>query len=359
LEEFLVELWRESLGLDQVGVFDDFFELGGDSIKGVTLINKIQERIDRVVHIVVLFDAATPHDMAVFLQREYATVIVENFGEDALSDEAARIGKDRSELVQRVDDLAVQQARLVFSSPMPAAETAREDEAPVAKNPPVAFLLNPPRSGSTLLRVILAGNPKLFAPPELELLPFDTLRQRASMFTGRDSFWQEGVLRAVMEIKDCSADESKAILEEMEADDVSVPGFYRTLQDWIGDRLLVDKTPSYAMDMQILRRAEVFFESPRYIHLQRHPCGMIRSFLEAHLDQIYQGTQGFSRRAMAEIIWSVCQLNVTEFLKDVPEDRKHVVQFEELVADPERCASSWASTTSRTWWIPTPTRKRA
>ena len=53
-------------------------------------------------------------------------------------------------------------------------------------------MLSPPRSGSTLLRVMLGGNPRLFAPPELELLNFDTLAERRDAFPGRDAFRLEG-----------------------------------------------------------------------------------------------------------------------------------------------------------------------
>ncbi|MGL5074682.1 MAG: SDR family NAD(P)-dependent oxidoreductase, partial [Waterburya sp.] len=43
---------------------------------------------------------------------------------------------------------------------------------------PAAFILSSPRSGSTLLRVMLAGHPSLSSPPELHLLPFDTMVER-------------------------------------------------------------------------------------------------------------------------------------------------------------------------------------
>src|SRR5438046_3400953 len=57
------------------------------------------------------------------------------------------------------------------------------------KNPSAVFILSPPRSGSTLLRVMLGGHPALFAPPELQLLNYNTLRERhAALASGRDSF---------------------------------------------------------------------------------------------------------------------------------------------------------------------------
>ncbi|MFP2933297.1 amino acid adenylation domain-containing protein, partial [Pyxidicoccus sp. 3LG] len=40
VEEALVALWREVLGVERVGIHDDFFELGGDSILGLRIITR-------------------------------------------------------------------------------------------------------------------------------------------------------------------------------------------------------------------------------------------------------------------------------------------------------------------------------
>ena len=71
-------------------------------------------------------------------------------------------------------------------------------------------------------------------------------------------------------------------------DRLTDPGrYYLMLQTWLGQRLLVDKTPAYAVDPEALARAEAYFEDPIYIHLLRHPYGMVRSFEEAKLDQLW------------------------------------------------------------------------
>jgi hypothetical protein len=93
---------------------------------------------------------------------------------------------------------------------------------------------------------------------------------------------------------------------------------------------LVDKTPAYALDLEILKRAESDFEQTRYIHLLRHPYGMIHSFEEAKLDQVFfRYAHDFSPRQLAELIWLISQQNILEFLKGIP---------------PERACAS------RTWW---------
>ncbi len=40
----------------RVGVHDDFFALGGNSICGAILINRLQEELGEIVHVVAIFD---------------------------------------------------------------------------------------------------------------------------------------------------------------------------------------------------------------------------------------------------------------------------------------------------------------
>ncbi|MFP5288562.1 MAG: condensation domain-containing protein, partial [Thermoanaerobaculia bacterium] len=112
--------------------------------------------------------------------------------------------------------------------------------------------------------------------------------------------------------------------------------FYRWLQESLNGRALVDKTPSYALDPAVLARAEEGFDEPFYVHLIRHPHGMIRSFEEAKLDQIFfRQEHPFERRELAELIWLVSQENILRFLDGVPSRRWHRVHFEELLREPE------------------------
>jgi amino acid adenylation domain-containing protein len=213
-----------------------------------------------------------------------------------------------------------------------------ESETTTSKNPAAIFILSPPRSGSTLLRVMLAGNPLLFAPQELELLSFDTLQERKDAFIGRNSFWLEGTVRAVMEIKGCDAEQARRIMEDCENEQLTTKQFYWLMQQWIGRKILVDKTPSYALDLEILKRAEAIFDHALYIHLLRHPYGMIRSFEESKLDQLYQvffsSEHHFTVRELAELIWLISYQNILTFLSEVPAQRQHRVRFEDLVSRP-------------------------
>jgi acyl carrier protein len=84
LEEALVEVWTELLDLEQVGVFDDFFELGGDSLTASRLIAHIHSMFDVELPIARLFEV---HSIADLAENIEAILIAEI---NALSDEDAQ-----------------------------------------------------------------------------------------------------------------------------------------------------------------------------------------------------------------------------------------------------------------------------
>lgn len=59
LEKRLVELWEENIGITGIGVTDDYFELGGDSLSAVMLFVEIEKRFDKKLPISVLLTHST------------------------------------------------------------------------------------------------------------------------------------------------------------------------------------------------------------------------------------------------------------------------------------------------------------
>jgi len=120
---------------------------------------------------------------------------------------------------------------------------------------------------------------------------------------------------------------------------MTVHEFYRQIQEWIGDRLLVDKTPGYAMRLDAMKRIEDYFQDAYYIHLMRHPYGMIQSYIEARLDllvgQQLQDNLHLSRREIAELTWTSNVANILEVMKEIPAQRQLTVKFEDLASQPQ------------------------
>ncbi|XRJ16123.1 phosphopantetheine-binding protein [Bacillus velezensis] len=63
-EEQLVHIWKEVLKLEQVGVKDNFFDLGGHSLRGMTLVTKIHKQFGKSISLREVFQYPTVEEMA-------------------------------------------------------------------------------------------------------------------------------------------------------------------------------------------------------------------------------------------------------------------------------------------------------
>ncbi|MFP4007662.1 MAG: alpha/beta fold hydrolase, partial [Spirulinaceae cyanobacterium] len=196
---------------------------------------------------------------------------------------------------------------------------------------PAVFILSSPRAGSTLLRVMLAGHSQLFSPPELHLLPFATMteRERELALSNLD----EGLVRSLMELFELDADEAIALTAEMSHSGLSIPDVYAKLQAGAQPRLLVDKSPTYALNRAILDRAEAWFEKAKYIHLIRHPYAVVESFTRLRMEKLFGDNSG-NPYGVAEQVWRTCNQNILDFGQTV-DDRYLLVYYENLVKQPE------------------------
>ncbi|MCE5294811.1 MAG: amino acid adenylation domain-containing protein, partial [Chlamydiales bacterium] len=79
-EEAILQVWKEELNRNDIGIYDNFFDLGGNSIKIVKLSVKLKNVLQQEIPIVVLFQYPTIKALADFLKRdeEKAPMIREN-----------------------------------------------------------------------------------------------------------------------------------------------------------------------------------------------------------------------------------------------------------------------------------------
>ena len=64
VEEALVGIWAEALHLEQVGIHDNFLELGGDSLIATRIITKTTQTLQVDLPVRALFESPTVADMA-------------------------------------------------------------------------------------------------------------------------------------------------------------------------------------------------------------------------------------------------------------------------------------------------------
>ena len=64
VEQRIAQIWAEILGLDQIGIDDDFFQLGGDSLQASRIISRVIDAFRVDIPLSALFDAPTVSAMA-------------------------------------------------------------------------------------------------------------------------------------------------------------------------------------------------------------------------------------------------------------------------------------------------------
>ncbi|WP_336078727.1 condensation domain-containing protein, partial [Paenibacillus sp. 203] len=69
VEVKLAHIWQDVLGLTQVGVKENFFEIGGHSLRATTLASKIHKELNKPLPLRSIFEAPTIEQLAVVLEQ--------------------------------------------------------------------------------------------------------------------------------------------------------------------------------------------------------------------------------------------------------------------------------------------------
>ncbi|MBI1227883.1 MAG: amino acid adenylation domain-containing protein [Bacteroidetes bacterium] len=339
LENYIASQWENLLQISPIGRHDKFFELGGNSIQAARFIGGLMTACETSIFITTIFDHPTVAGYAAFFEKNYATLLPKLL-KDAVNIYNPSTGEvaGNSHLPKKMSIQDIVKFKAIIPkhlSQVPNHQSPITNHPQRGKQSPI-FILAPPRSGTTLLRVMLAGHPGLFACNELQLLHFETLAERAEAYQGKFALWSEGLVRAVMELNHCEADDAKLLLQNFAKHGMTTFEMYEQLQEWVGDRLIVDKSPSYVLDPSALEKAIADFPNARFIHLVRHPYSMVKSFEKYHLDQVlYLHPHDFSAQQLGELVWLESQKNAVEFLEKIPQNQQFRMVYEDLVQNPE------------------------
>ncbi len=68
-ETRLADIWRSEMGIDDISVLDDFFEIGGESLKAVKLVLAVNKAFDADLPVQVLFENSTISQLALRLKE--------------------------------------------------------------------------------------------------------------------------------------------------------------------------------------------------------------------------------------------------------------------------------------------------
>jgi amino acid adenylation domain-containing protein len=69
-EKIIAGTWKNLMGIEAVGIYDDFFELGGDSLKAITVIGKIQQETNTGILLTEFFNRPTIKELAQYIDKK-------------------------------------------------------------------------------------------------------------------------------------------------------------------------------------------------------------------------------------------------------------------------------------------------
>jgi acyl carrier protein len=98
MQRIIAATWKEVLGRDKVGIRDNFFDLGGNSLDFIMVGNKLQEKLKREIPVITLFTYPTIGSLEEYLSRDG--------GNDVFEDSESQ--SDRSQLVDEGKSLMQQ-----------------------------------------------------------------------------------------------------------------------------------------------------------------------------------------------------------------------------------------------------------
>ncbi|MFL6336275.1 MAG: amino acid adenylation domain-containing protein [Pyrinomonadaceae bacterium] len=104
VEESLAKIWCELLGLERVGVYDNFFDLGGHSLLATQLVSHIREELHAELQVRTVFESPTIESLAM--------CVVQTSFEEEGEEEAAR-------LLAELEGLSDEEARALLGGESP------------------------------------------------------------------------------------------------------------------------------------------------------------------------------------------------------------------------------------------------
>ncbi len=396
-ERFIGESWMKLFGLKKISPKDDFFELGGHSLLSTMFFNKARLRYPEVyLTLTDLYDHPTVEALAVIIntqlsKKESFTDSYANGSKDenytrlrsliiqTIADEL-NLKTDKIELDEPFDGLSnsripprlYQEIRKEFGMPVYEYEIIRHTtvnklidyvfreietfnksfshKAAIDQNTPpqaparnmldtnpkadAVFVYSTPRAGSTLFRLMLAGHPKLFSPPEIKMLLHNNLEDFYSK-SANHVIAHGGVVRSLKELLELSQKDAMDYLKSLVQSKTPIKGIYKIIQANLKGKILVEKSAELSESVEILNKPEAIFQNPKYVFLVRHPYSVIESIVRNRIYSINDHHISDPLR-FAENEWRMRNQNILTFVNSISEDRYLIVRYEDLLENPTK-----------------------
>lgn len=206
------------------------------------------------------------------------------------------------------------------------------------------FLLAPPRSFTSVVNAMIGMHPELFGVPELNLFNFDRvtgLWKTVSDEVGFDGNRRHGLLRTLAELKfgEQTNETINAAAHWVAArQDWSTSEIFNAISDLVHPRRIVDKSPTYTMEIDRLYRIYESCPDARFIHLVRHPIKQCESVMKLNYGVFALFVNSIEYRdgkayIEPQIAWYDINANIINFLEDVVPQEQHMRMRGELIME--------------------------
>ena len=100
MEKTIAQVWKQVLNLDKVGIYDNFFDVGGNSLNIIKIKNALKEKLGKDIPIVNMFTYTTIESFSRFLQEEAGIDI----SSDVKIEAAVEMMEDTMQLLRGADN---------------------------------------------------------------------------------------------------------------------------------------------------------------------------------------------------------------------------------------------------------------
>lgn len=112
LEKEVTRIWRDFFRIDKIGVLDDFYDLGGDSLKGMELVKSYSKLLDTKVSVDISFDAFNVRETAEILEKDHPEACQAYAEQESSTGAFEETAKQR--IIEEKFALSPQQRRIYF-----------------------------------------------------------------------------------------------------------------------------------------------------------------------------------------------------------------------------------------------------
>ena len=205
--------------------------------------------------------------------------------------------------------------------------------------PAPLFVLTCMRSYSSLVCAMLGQHPAMYGLPELNLFMADTLAGVMNKLQIVRPQSLHGLLRVVaqVEYRAQTTDTVEKARDWLQRHaHWNAEQFLALLAERTGgSRIMVDKSPSTALNPANLRRLYRAFPNARFLHLVRHPRATCNSIHQLQQKNAHRRNEHKAVELPPEQLWSRINSNILAFTGHLPPSQWMLIQGERLLTQPE------------------------